>query len=131
MFGSVLQKVVAVCKTKNYLLLPWPMSIVTIFCSTCWIVYVILKNQLYLLIPNVFGEIFGFLGLILFLSYRAKTLRQQRYDKAKNMPCPTPKTLNDGPAIITNDINSSPAAAKNDVLVSPQKSDEAAANNRV
>ena len=110
MFGSVLQKVVAVCKTKNHLLLPWPMSIVTIFCSTCWIVYVILKNQLYLLIPNVFGEIFGFLGLILFLVYRAKALRKQKYDKAKESPCPSPKKESESPQIKTIEALGSPLA---------------------
>ena len=78
MFASVLQKVVVVCKTKDYTLLPWPMNIVTIFCSTCWVAYVTLKNQKFLMIPGVFGDASGLMGIILYMVYRAKALKNAK-----------------------------------------------------
>jgi hypothetical protein len=130
MFASVLQKVVAVCKTKDYTLLPWPMSIVTIFCSTCWIVYVILKDQKYLLIPNVFGEVFGIMGIIIFLVYRAKAL--------KNPPQPIPSSPNsesptNRPAIESNvgSPKKDETPVENQADIFPKKDEIQVADNKI
>jgi hypothetical protein len=74
-FFSLLQKIRATFKTRNHNLLPWQMCIISILSSIFWGVYLVLKEQLYLLIPNAIGFALSLFGLIAYLFFRVRSVK--------------------------------------------------------
>ncbi len=57
MYASPGQKILDVCKTGRYQLIPIFTTIIALFCSTCWLIYGIYSKAVPIIVPNGLGII--------------------------------------------------------------------------
>lgn len=68
-YAAPLVKVYAVITSKCTKGLPLPLAIGTTFCSTCWTIYSIVENDMFLLLQNAVGALLSYFQLSLFCIY--------------------------------------------------------------
>jgi len=72
MYAAPGEKIMTVCKTGNYNLIPIWSTIGGTACSTSWGIFGVYKKDLNLIIPNVLGVIFSILQIVVFLIFKNK-----------------------------------------------------------
>ena len=72
MYASPGEKMITVCKTGNYKLIPIWSTLGGTACSACWMIYGIYLVDWNQIIPNCLGVIFSIIQIIVFLFYKKK-----------------------------------------------------------
>ncbi len=72
MYASPGEKMITVCKTGNYKLIPIWSTLGGTACSACWMIYGIYLVDWNQIIPNCLGVIFSIIQIIVFLFYKIK-----------------------------------------------------------
>ena len=72
MYAAPGEKIVRVFKTKQYNLIPIFSTIGGFFCSLCWLMFGVYKNDLNLIIPNALGLFLLFFKLLFIVFFIAK-----------------------------------------------------------
>jgi len=72
MYASPGEKMITVCKTGNYKLIPIWSTLGGTACSACWMIYGIYLVDWNQIIPNGLGVIFSIIQIIVFLFYKIK-----------------------------------------------------------
>ena len=80
MFVAPGEKIFRVCKTKNYNLIPIFSTIGGFFCSLCWFMFGVYKNDKKLIIPNGLGLFFSILQVIAYLVFYCKKKNEEKFD---------------------------------------------------
>ena len=69
MYGSPLNVMATVIRTKSVRAMPFLLSLLTLVCSGFWFGYSFLVMDLHILIPNCLGLLFGVAQLVLYATY--------------------------------------------------------------
>ena len=80
MYAAPGEKIVKVCRTKQYNLIPIFSTIGGFFCSLCWLMFGIYKGDLNLIIPNALGLFFAILQVIVYIVYYCKKKSIETFD---------------------------------------------------
>ena len=80
MYIAPFEKITKVCRTKNYNLIPIFSTIGGFFCSLCWLMFGVYKNDLNLIIPNGIGLFNFILQVIIYIVYYCKKRSEESYD---------------------------------------------------
>lgn len=72
MYAAPGEKIVTVCKTGNYKLIPIWSTIGGTACSACWLMYGIYQQDLNMIIPNALGVFFSILQIIVFIIFKSR-----------------------------------------------------------
>ena len=79
MYAAPGEKIFRVCKTKQYDLIPIFSTIGGFFCSLCWLMFGVYKNDLKLIIPNGLGLFFAILQVIVYLVFYCKKKKEEDF----------------------------------------------------
>ena len=80
MYAAPGEKMVRVCKTKQYNLIPIFSTIGGFFCSLCWLMFGVYKGDLNLIIPNALGLFFAVLQIIIYCIFYNKKKSEENFD---------------------------------------------------
>ena len=80
MYAAPGEKIIRVCKTKQYNLIPIFSTIGGFFCSLCWLMFGIYKGDLNMIIPNALGLFFAILQVIVYIIYYCKKKSEYKFD---------------------------------------------------
>ena len=80
MYAAPGEKILKVCKTKQYNLIPIFSTIGGFFCSVCWLMYGIIKGDIYMIIPNALGLFFAILQVIVYTVFYCKKKNEDNFD---------------------------------------------------
>ena len=72
MYASPSEKMVTVCKTGNYNLIPIWSTIGGTACSACWMIYGIYLQDWNVIIPNVLGVLCSIVQIVVYLIYKRR-----------------------------------------------------------
>ena len=72
MYASPGEKMITVCKTGNYNLIPIWSTIGGTACSACWLIYGIYLNDWNVIIPNALGVLCSIVQIIVYIVYKGK-----------------------------------------------------------
>ena len=73
MYASPGEKMVTVCKTGNYQLIPIWSTLGGLACSACWFIYGIYLLDWNVMIPNALGVLCSIIQIIVFLIFKGKS----------------------------------------------------------
>ncbi|GLT83790.1 hypothetical protein SLE2022_020610 [Rubroshorea leprosula] len=73
MYASPLTVMTLVIKTKSVKYMPFPLSLANLLNGIIWVIYAVLKFDLYILIPNALGTLSGMVQIILYATYYRTT----------------------------------------------------------
>lgn len=71
-FLSPIQLIYRVVKEKNFILIPIYTAYVSLFASSCWIIYGFLFHNIYIVFPNSFGLLLAIIQIIVYFHYKKK-----------------------------------------------------------
>ena len=80
MYAAPGEKIIRVCTTKQYNLIPIFSTIGGFFCSLCWLMFGIYKGDLNMIIPNALGLFFAILQVIVYIIYYCKKKSEYEFD---------------------------------------------------
>ena len=80
MYAAPGEKIIRVCKTKQYYLIPIFSTIGGFFCSVCWLMYGIIKGDINMIIPNALGLFFAILQVIVYTVFYCKKKNEDNFD---------------------------------------------------
>ncbi|XP_047312960.1 bidirectional sugar transporter SWEET5-like [Impatiens glandulifera] len=89
MYASPLTIMSQVIKTKSVKYMPFWISFTNFVNAVIWLVYALIKFDLYVAIPNGLGTFFGATQLILYSTYYKSTNWDEDDDKPSNIEMPT------------------------------------------
>ena len=72
MYAAPGEKILKVCKTKQYNLIPIFSTIGGFFCSLCWLMFGIIKGDINMIIPNALGLFFAIFQVIVYTVFYCK-----------------------------------------------------------
>jgi len=72
MYASPGEKMITVCKTGNYKLIPILSTLGGTACSACWLIYGIYSSDWNQIIPNGLGVFFSIIQIFVFIIYKIK-----------------------------------------------------------
>ena len=72
MYASPGEKMVTVCKTGNYNLIPIWSTIGATACSACWLIYGLYVNDWNVIIPNALGVLCSIVQIIVYIIYKGR-----------------------------------------------------------
>ncbi|GKV36448.1 hypothetical protein SLEP1_g44580 [Rubroshorea leprosula] len=73
MYASPLTVMTLVIKTKSVKYMPFSLSLANLLNGIIWVIYAVLKFDLYILIPNALGTLSGMVQIILYATYYRTT----------------------------------------------------------
>jgi solute carrier family 50 protein (sugar transporter) len=80
MYAAPGEKILKVCKTKQYNLIPIFSTIGGFFCSLCWLMFGIIKGDINMIIPNALGLFFAILQAIVYTVFYCKKKSEDNFD---------------------------------------------------
>ena len=80
MYAAPGEKIIKVCRTKQYNLIPIFSTIGGFFCSLCWLMFGIYKVDFNMIIPNGLGLFFAILQVIVYFIYYCKKKSEYKFD---------------------------------------------------
>ncbi|GFP92930.1 bidirectional sugar transporter sweet1 [Phtheirospermum japonicum] len=69
MYASPLAVMRVVIKTKSVEYMPFLLSLFVFLSATCWLVYGLIGKDIFILVPNALGSVFGAMQLTLYAIY--------------------------------------------------------------
>ena len=78
MYAAPGEKMITICRTGNYNLIPIWSTIGGGICAIAWGIFGLYKSDWNLAIPNILGTIFSILQLIIYLIYRKKAKAKEK-----------------------------------------------------
>lgn len=80
MYAAPGEKILKVCKTKQYNLIPIFSTIGGFFCSLCWLMFGIIKGDINMIIPNALGLFFAILQVVVYTVFYCKKKNEDNFD---------------------------------------------------
>lgn len=80
MYAAPGEKIFRVFKTRQYNLIPIFSTIGGFFCSLCWLMFGIYKEDRNMIIPNALGLFFAILQVIVYLIFYCKKKNEENFD---------------------------------------------------
>jgi solute carrier family 50 protein (sugar transporter) len=80
MYAAPGEKILKVCKTKQYNLIPIFSTVGGFFCSLCWLMFGIIKGDINMIIPNALGLFFAILQVIVYTVFYCKKKSEDNFD---------------------------------------------------
>lgn len=102
-YGSPLVKAYDVIKSQSSKGLPLPLVLGTLFCSSCWTIYAIIKKDIYVLLQNGVGVVLALFQLSLFCIYPSKKYIQKE-DEMSPLPSEVVSPVSDDQIMINMDV---------------------------
>ena len=80
MYAAPGEKIIRICKTKQYNLIPIFSTIGGFFCSLCWLMFGIIKGDINMIIPNALGLFFAILQVVVYTVFYCKKKNEDNFD---------------------------------------------------
>ena len=80
MYAAPGEKIVRVCRNKQYNLIPIFSTIGGFFGSICWLIFGLIKVDINIIIPNALGLFFAILQIIVYIVFYRKKKNEDNFD---------------------------------------------------